>query len=132
LTGFFNFTPSLSIKISIVYLSKQQRLLSNPFLVTMHDLTSYDRLLYKVNVQALRIFVIQSRTTTVIQYYLIASVIMSTTAGVRTGDLLLFVLPVFFHPIHYSVPSFLNVTVLHYNVFTKAVHNKTSSWLLVG
>lgn len=33
----------------------------------------------------------------------------------------------FIHPVPYHIPPFINVTVLHYNVFTKAVHN----WLLV-
>jgi hypothetical protein len=32
----------------------------------------------------------------------------------------------------YSIPSFLNVIVLHYNVSSKSVYNQTSSWLLVG
>jgi hypothetical protein len=37
--------------------------------------------------------------------------LFSTTSGVRTGDL------------SFVIPSFLNVTVLHYNVFTKAVQS---------
>jgi hypothetical protein len=36
------------------------------------------------------------------------------------------------HPMPCSKPSFLNVTILHYNVFTKAVYNETSNWHLVG
>jgi hypothetical protein len=38
----------------------------------------------------------------------------------------------FLHPMPYSIPSFLNVTVLHCITFTKAVYNQTSYWLLVG
>jgi hypothetical protein len=45
-----------------------------------------------------------------------------------TNAIFLFLL----HPMPYSIPSFLNVTALHYNVFTKAVYNQTSNWLLVG
>jgi hypothetical protein len=37
----------------------------------------------------------------------------------------------FVHPMPYSIPSFLNVTLLHCNVFTKAVYNETSNWSLV-
>jgi hypothetical protein len=33
-------------------------------------------------------------------------------------------------PMPYSIPSFLNVTVLYYNVFTKAVYNQNSKCLL--
>jgi hypothetical protein len=36
------------------------------------------------------------------------------------------------HPMPYPIPLFLKVTVLHYNVFTKALYNQTSNWLLVG
>jgi hypothetical protein len=36
------------------------------------------------------------------------------------------------HHVPYSIPSFLNVTVLNCNVFTKAVYNQTSNWLFVG
>lgn len=38
----------------------------------------------------------------------------------------------FLHPTHYSIPQFLNVMIFHYNIFTKAVHNQTSNWLLVN
>jgi hypothetical protein len=36
------------------------------------------------------------------------------------------------YPRHDSIPSFLNETGLHCNVFTKAVYNQSSNWLLVG
>jgi hypothetical protein len=66
--------------------------------------------------------------------------LLPTTAGVRTVDLGLHTpvndvavfLHIFLHPMLYSVPLFLNVAVLHYNVFTKAVYNQTSNWLLFG
>jgi hypothetical protein len=32
---------------------------------------------------------------------------------------------------HFFLPSYQNVTVLHYNVFTKVPHSQTSNWLLV-
>jgi hypothetical protein len=37
----------------------------------------------------------------------------------------------FLHFTPYSISSFLNVTVLRYNVFTKTVYNQTSNWILV-
>jgi hypothetical protein len=37
----------------------------------------------------------------------------------------------FLHPVLYSISLFLNVTVLHYNVFTKAVCSQIRNWLLV-
>jgi hypothetical protein len=36
-----------------------------------------------------------------------------------------------FHPMLCSILPFLNVSVLHYYVFTKPVYNRTASWLLV-
>jgi hypothetical protein len=38
----------------------------------------------------------------------------------------------FLHPMPYIIHLFVNVTVLHHNVFTKAVYSQTSNWLLVG
>jgi hypothetical protein len=64
-----------------------------------------------------------------------------TIAGVQTGDLLVLrmltntiviFLSFFLHPVPCSIPSFLNVTVLHDSVFKKAVYSQTRNWLLVG
>jgi hypothetical protein len=61
---------------------------------------------------------------------------LRTAAGIQAGDLGLY-MPAFFlffflHPMPYSIPSFLNVTVIHYSVFAEAVYSQTSNWLFVG
>jgi hypothetical protein len=38
----------------------------------------------------------------------------------------------FLHHMHYSIPLFLNVTVSHYNGFTKALYIQIDKLLLVG
>lgn len=62
-------------------------------------------------------------------------------AGVKTCDFLQSYMPTnaviiflyfFLHPMPYPIPSFLNMPVLHYKVFTKAIYNQTSNWLLSG
>jgi hypothetical protein len=90
---------------------------------------------FRVNVQCFRVFyVMQSRTTTVIHYFLKTSLFTSYYS--MSSFLPSLFLPschsFFLHSIPYSILSFMNVTLLHYNVFTKAVHNQTSKWLLVG
>jgi hypothetical protein len=53
-----------------------------------------------------------------------------TTAGVLSYVSSTLSLSFFFlHPMPYSILQFMNVTVLHYNVFTKAVYNQISNWL---
>jgi hypothetical protein len=55
-----------------------------------------------------------------------------TTVYVPFFFFLSFFLSVFFlYPLLYFIPLFLKVTILHY-VFTNAVYNQTSNWLLVG
>jgi hypothetical protein len=72
--------------------------------------------------------VVQTRTKRVIHACLIALVFSSDFQVF----LLVFLSFFFLHPVPYSVSSFLEVTVLHYSVFTKVVHNETSNWVLVG
>jgi hypothetical protein len=50
-----------------------------------------------------------------------------TTAGVLST----FLSFIFLHMPQF-VPSFLNLTVLHYNALKKALLNQTSIWILVG
>jgi hypothetical protein len=72
----------------------------------------------------------QFRKTTVIHSYLKTSVFISYYS--RFSKWWLSFLYFFFSSCALFHLSFLNVTVLHYNIFTKAVHNQTSNWLLVG
>jgi hypothetical protein len=79
--------------------------------------------LHGVNVQCLRIIYIMQSCTTVIHPYLKTSVLCLLEFFFR----LYFFLP----PVPYFIPSFLNVTVLHCSIFTKAAYSQTSNWLLV-
>jgi hypothetical protein len=93
--------------------------------------------LYRVNVQWLRIFVRQSRTIIVTHSSLKTSVFISYYSRCSNWwpccSFLSFFLSCFFRPMHYSVPSFLNITVFHYNVFTMAVPIQSNQQLaLVG
>jgi hypothetical protein len=78
--------------------------------------------LYRVDVQHHLIVVMQSRTTTAKHACLETSVFISYYSRYSF----------FVQLMPHSIPLFLNVAVLHYNVFTKAVNNQTSNWLLVG
>jgi hypothetical protein len=85
----------------------------------------YSIRIYRVNVQYIRIFYYavphNNRYTLLLENIRLSFVLQQV----------LF-LSFFPHPMPYSIPSFLNVTVLHYNVFTKAVYSQTSDWLIVG
>jgi hypothetical protein len=78
-----------------------------------------------MNVQFFRIFnVVRSHTTTVTHAYLKFRTIASASSYFVPSFLSLsFFLSLFLQPIPYSISSSLNVTVLHYNVFTKAVYS---------
>jgi hypothetical protein len=81
-------------------------------------------IIYRVNVQCLRIACYAVPQTPL---HSLTSLFRSTV-GVRSGHLLvlyttansIFVFIYFLlHPMSYSIPSFLNVTVLHYNILQR-------------
>jgi hypothetical protein len=71
---------------------------------------------------AIEFFVVRSRTTIFIHSHLKTSLYFRSTPGV---------LSCFFHSVPYSEPSFMSVTVLHYNAFSKAVCNEANCWPIV-
>jgi hypothetical protein len=85
---------------------------------------------HTLNVQCLRIFVVESCTTIVIHSSLKTSVFISYYIScfffVR---FFFFVISIFFFSLH-PLPSFLNLTVLHYNIFYKGCIKL--NWFLVS
>jgi hypothetical protein len=58
--------------------------------------------------------------------------LFSSEAGVLSSSVSPFLslfFSFFLHPMPCSIQSFLNMAILHYNVFTKSVYNQTSNWL---
>jgi hypothetical protein len=86
--------------------------------------------IYRLNVQYLRILYVMQSRTTVVHSYLKTSVFISYLFFLH------FFVPCFLsfslHHIFCFIPSFLDVTVLSYSVFTKTVYNQTSNRIFVG
>jgi hypothetical protein len=74
------------------------------------------------------VIVMKSRTSTITQSYLNSSGLFRMVTFFNPFIMFYFSL----HSIPYSIPSFLNMTVLHYNAFYKSCLQSNSNYSLGG